>query len=90
MLASYLMSDNDGRSSIVKRVKKKRRDRDDGYHGTAFLPMYLHDNNSRAYNAYTSGKSASRINVSGGKISTRANAFRGVSSVARSASYSGG
>lgn len=86
MLASYLMSNDTDRQGMVSQVKNKKR----GMNDSAFLPMYLMGANSRAYHAYSSGNKASTINVSNGQVTTRSNAFRGVSSVARSASYSGG
>lgn len=96
MLTSYLMGNSSQRSSLQQESERRRA----GGGSAAFIPMYTSGNNgssSRAYNAYRSGNKASAINVSGGKVTTRSNAFSGTSarstsstSGARASGYSGG
>ncbi|MFC0337546.1 hypothetical protein SAMN05421848_1667 [Kushneria avicenniae] len=86
-LLGYMMS-GPGRSSFYDaQMRRRDRDRD---HSTFFSPYIA--SNSRALGAYRTGRSASRINVSGrnGQVTTRSNPFRGTSSTARSSAYRGG
>lgn len=86
-LLGYMMSSGAARGQYYN-ARMHGRDRDRGH---AFAAPYV-ASSSRAFGAYRSGKSASRIDVSGknGQVTTRSNPFRGTSSRARSSAYSGG
>lgn len=88
MLFGYLWANGSQRSSMANEYGKKRRN------GSIFMAPYAGQyfrSNSRSLAGFQSGQRTSGINVSnGGKISTRTNSFRGLSSSGRSSAYSGG